>query len=252
MHVRDASVWKEAEPEIRDGGIWKQVEEGYVKDGGIWKPFYERSPIRYYASGTAVNTNTISIPIPADQQAGDLMMVVIQNGDGENYSSWPGHYSRIVNHSFGAIFYEAAAEEYEGPDETFTSSDNETHRWAICIIKGTAFDTVHGPWQFNDTTDYVDTVFMSGSNLPNTTAPKIFLAMYAVEGNDTWNTGITVTNPSGLITDVSQTGIACVYGVADATDFTSGISLEHLDRDWVGAGEDVISSEFLCCWDSTK
>lgn len=40
MQVRDANVWKDSEPWVRDGGVWKPVDTGFVRDAGVWKEFY--------------------------------------------------------------------------------------------------------------------------------------------------------------------------------------------------------------------
>lgn len=40
MQVRDANVWKDSEPWVRDGGVWKPADQGLVRDAGVWKEFY--------------------------------------------------------------------------------------------------------------------------------------------------------------------------------------------------------------------
>ena len=40
ISVKDAGVWKDAEPHVKDAGVWKPLVEGHVKEGGVWKKFY--------------------------------------------------------------------------------------------------------------------------------------------------------------------------------------------------------------------
>lgn len=39
---RVSGVWKELDPRVNIGGVWKNVSEGYVKVAGVWERFYTR------------------------------------------------------------------------------------------------------------------------------------------------------------------------------------------------------------------
>ena len=38
--IKGAGIWKESSPSVRDSGIWKPVQNAYVKDAGVWKEYF--------------------------------------------------------------------------------------------------------------------------------------------------------------------------------------------------------------------
>lgn len=39
-----SGTWREAAMSVRDAGVWKAVQTGFVRDAGVWKPFYSAVP----------------------------------------------------------------------------------------------------------------------------------------------------------------------------------------------------------------
>ena len=82
ISVRDASLWKTAEPYVRDAGVWKPVDLGYVRDGGAWKEFHTSvPPVELVGSAYAYG---LDISVPA-HQSGDLLVLFMGNNNYEEY-----------------------------------------------------------------------------------------------------------------------------------------------------------------------
>lgn len=60
MQVRDAGVWKTPTPHAKDGGVWKPVQEVWVKDAGVWKKEWQNALLTITATG--INISTASGP----------------------------------------------------------------------------------------------------------------------------------------------------------------------------------------------
>lgn len=42
MLVKNAGLWIQTDPHVKVGGVWTEVQTGYVKVAGSWRPFYQR------------------------------------------------------------------------------------------------------------------------------------------------------------------------------------------------------------------
>jgi hypothetical protein len=52
ISLKDAGVWKDGAPWVKDGGIWKPTDKAWVKDAGIWKEIYSGGLPPFNLSGT--------------------------------------------------------------------------------------------------------------------------------------------------------------------------------------------------------
>src|SRR3546814_728392 len=60
--VRQGDVWKDSAPHVKDSGVWKPVQEAFVKDAGSWKSFFRSGftwTTRDAGFGT-INVNTVT------------------------------------------------------------------------------------------------------------------------------------------------------------------------------------------------
>lgn len=89
MKVRDANVWKDSEPYVRDGGVWKPVQAGLVRDAGVWKEFF--------ALQTLVVLEDFEGPdlpgwtLPSNYTGWSLATWYVYNGSKSLYSGDAGH-----------------------------------------------------------------------------------------------------------------------------------------------------------------
>lgn len=52
ISLKDAGVWKDGAPWVKDGGVWKPADKAWVKDAGIWKEIYSGRLPPFNLSGT--------------------------------------------------------------------------------------------------------------------------------------------------------------------------------------------------------
>lgn len=58
MSVKDGGAFKIATPSVKDAGVWKAVQHGYVKDAGVWKEFFTSMVVAItHAAATAFTTS---------------------------------------------------------------------------------------------------------------------------------------------------------------------------------------------------
>lgn len=54
-HIKDGGVWKPVNnTNVKDAGVWKRAEFGYVKDGGVWKRFGRAASNSYLTTNWGV------------------------------------------------------------------------------------------------------------------------------------------------------------------------------------------------------
>lgn len=94
ISVRDAGVWKEAEPWVRDGGVWKPVQKGFVRDDGVWKEFYTATqPIEFIDHQTAAANSLPTMPV---HLPGDLLLVRAVRGNSHVPPTLPSGWTNIA------------------------------------------------------------------------------------------------------------------------------------------------------------
>lgn len=132
---RDGGVFKTASPKVKSGGVWNQVQHGYVKNAGVWSPFFVNllsASANTSAAGSCNNGQVNSSPCTVTT---NTVTITAVGGTGSYTYAW----SILSGDAYTILSPTSAGTQFRLSDST-PSSHSATAR---CVISdGTQTATV--------------------------------------------------------------------------------------------------------------